>query len=64
MDTPNPWQSLERWRRVTLCALGATVALAYVARAVSESADFPSRVVVVIACLAALAIWSRRPRTG
>ena len=62
MERSNPWRSMEPWRRAALCVLGAIVALAYVARFTVASTDLPSRVVVVIACLIALAFWSRRPR--
>lgn len=62
MDVPNPWQSMERWRRVALLLLVATVGLSYVARARWESTDRASRIVVVVACLGILGLWSRRPR--
>lgn len=59
---PNPWKAMERWRRATLIALAAVMALAYVARHAAPSTDGASRVVVVAAGLAALFFWSRRPR--
>ena len=62
MDWPNPWQGIEPWRRTVLAALGAAVALAYVARSVWPSTDMVSRVVVVVACLVARLVWGTRPR--
>ena len=62
METPNPWQSMEPWRRVALLGTIVVIALSYVARAEWDSTDAASRIAVVIACLVALALWSKRPR--
>ncbi|HVU03481.1 MAG TPA: hypothetical protein VHE30_17100 [Polyangiaceae bacterium] len=59
---PNPWQLMEPWRRVVLVAAAAIAALSYVSRHLFPSTDFASRVVVVVVGLAALLVWSKRPR--
>ena len=62
MNWPNPWQSMEPWRRMLLGVLGAVVVVAYAARVSWTSTDRVSRVVVVVASLAALLVWGSRPR--
>lgn len=62
MDYPNPWQSMEPWRRAVLVGAAVVVVLSYVVRHAAPSTDLACRTVVVLVGLVSLALWAGRPR--